>query len=105
MALREAGLAAGEPPTTRGYPPSLFAELPRLVERFGTNEKGSITALLAVLGEILLTSVRDDIAMQLAISLAGIVLMVAIGGLLTWYKEGNAMRSDAVIAADTNAAR
>src|SRR5262249_56247467 len=33
-------------------------------------------------------SVRDDIAMQLAISLAGIVLMVAIGGLLTWYKEG-----------------
>src|SRR5262249_40469629 len=49
--------------------------------------------------------VRDDIAMQLAISLAGIVLMVAIGGLLTWYKEGNAMRSDAVIAADTNAAR
>jgi hypothetical protein len=61
--------------------------------------------LLAVLGEILLTSVRDDIAMQLAISLAGIVLMVAIGGRLTWYKEGNAMRSDAVIAADTNAAR
>src|SRR5262249_37673197 len=54
--------------------------------------------LLAVLGEILLTSVRDDIAMQLAISLAGIMLMVAIGGLLTWYKEGNAMRSDAVIA-------
>jgi hypothetical protein len=43
--------------------------------------------------------------MQLAISLAGIVLMVAIGGLLTWYKEGNAMRSDTVFAADTNAAR
>jgi hypothetical protein len=61
--------------------------------------------LLAVLGEILLTSVRDDIAMLLAISLAGIVLMIAIGGLLTWYKEGNAMRSNAVIAADTNAAR
>jgi hypothetical protein len=61
--------------------------------------------LLAVLGEILLTSVRDDIAMQLAISLAGIVLMIAIGGLLTWYREGNAMRWDAVIAADTNAAR
>jgi len=37
-------------------------------------------------------------------SLAGIVL-IAIGGLLTWYREGNAMRSDAVIAADTNAAR
>ena len=51
MALREAGLAAGEPPTTRGYPPSLFAELPRLVERFGTSDKGSITALLTVLVE------------------------------------------------------
>jgi flagellum-specific ATP synthase len=51
MALREAGLAAGEPPTTRGYPPSLFAELPRLVERFGTSERGSITALLTVLVE------------------------------------------------------
>lgn len=51
MALREAGLAAGEPPATRGYPPSLYAELPRLVERFGTSEKGSITALLTVLVE------------------------------------------------------
>lgn len=51
MALREAGLAAGEPPTTRGYPPSLFAELPRLVERFGTSTSGSITALLTVLVE------------------------------------------------------
>jgi flagellum-specific ATP synthase len=51
MALREAGLAAGEPPATRGYPPSLYAELPRLVERFGTSTKGSITALLTVLVE------------------------------------------------------
>ena len=51
MALREAGLAAGEPPTQRGYPPSLYSELPRLVERFGTSEHGSITALLTVLVE------------------------------------------------------
>ena len=51
MALREAGLAAGEPPATRGYPPSLYSELPRLVERFGTSAKGSITALLTVLVE------------------------------------------------------
>ncbi|MCC6670498.1 MAG: FliI/YscN family ATPase [Planctomycetes bacterium] len=48
-AAREIGLAAGEPPTLRGYPPSLFAHLPRLVERLGNSEKGSITGLLTVL--------------------------------------------------------
>jgi FliI/YscN family ATPase len=51
LALRAAGCAAGAPPTTRGYPPSLFSELPRLVERFGTSEHGSVTALLTVLVE------------------------------------------------------
>lgn len=50
-AIREAGLAAGEPPTTRGYPPSMYAELPRLIERLGNSERGSITALLTVLVE------------------------------------------------------
>src|SRR5215831_4998 len=85
----------------------LHTPVARLIIRCGQHslQVFCLGVLLAVLGEILLTSVRDDIAMQLAISLAGIVLMVAIGGLLTWYKEGNAMRSDAVIAADTNAAR
>lgn len=48
-AAREVGLAAGEPPTLRGYPPSLFALLPRLVERLGMAERGSITGLLTVL--------------------------------------------------------
>lgn len=48
-ASREIGLAAGEPPTLRGYPPSFFATAPRLVERLGRNEKGSITGLLTVL--------------------------------------------------------
>lgn len=49
MAQREIGLASGEPPVSRGYPPSVYSEMPRLLERAGCAEKGSITGLYTVL--------------------------------------------------------
>ena len=49
MAQREIGLATGEPPVTRGYPPSVYSEMPKLLERAGTAERGSITGLYTVL--------------------------------------------------------
>jgi type III secretion protein N (ATPase) len=72
-ALRDIGLAAGEPPTRRGYPPSVFAALPRLFERAGQSSKGAITAFYTVLVDD--DELNDPVAEEMRATLDGHIVL------------------------------
>ncbi len=82
-AQREIGLAIGEPPARQGYPPSVFAQIPRLMERTGNNETGSITALYTILVQA--GDMEEPIADEVRSILDGhIILNRALGARNHW---------------------
>ncbi|MEE1887840.1 type III secretion system ATPase SctN [Pseudomonas carassii] len=90
-AQREIGLAAGEPPTRRGFPPSVFAQLPRLLERAGHSDKGSITALYTVLVEG--DDLNEPIAEETRSILDGHIVLSQALGAANHYPAIDVLRS------------
>ncbi|MBS9760554.1 type III secretion system ATPase SctN [Pseudomonas mosselii] len=90
-AQREIGLAAGEPPTRRGFPPSVFAQLPRLLERAGHADKGSITALYTVLVEG--DDLNEPIAEETRSILDGHIVLSQALGAANHYPAIDVLRS------------
>lgn len=90
-AQREIGLAAGEPPTRRGFPPSVFAQLPRLMERTGQSDKGSITALYTVLVEG--DDMNEPIAEETRSILDGHIVLSSALGAANHYPAIDVLRS------------
>lgn len=90
-AQREIGLAAGEPPTRRGFPPSVFAQLPRLMERAGQSSLGSITALYTVLVEG--DDMNEPIAEETRSILDGHIILSQALGAANHYPAIDVLRS------------
>jgi flagellum-specific ATP synthase len=91
MAAREIGLAAGEPPTTKGYTPSVFAQLPRLLERSGNFDRASITGIYTVLVEG--DDMEDPIADALRSILDGHIVLDRALAQSRHYPAINVLRS------------
>ena len=111
-ALRELGLAVGEPPLRGGFPPSVFAQLPRLIEAAGATEQGSITAFYTVLADE--TDLSDPVAEEARSLLDGHIQLSSKLGAAGHYPAIDILRSrsrlmnrvaDAAQRADANRVR